>query len=406
MMTTLMNTFNFIRVWLASQVKEQDNMVKMIEQKGTVNGTSQQGATYNSNNLSTSSSYTSSASSWKSKSYYSSYKSTVKTAFPNTKEYNKAYTVDRDLVVRTHELQVNYTDAQQIYEKLIPLIQDVCPDAHVSVDSDDNIYVVKGDGPLYPCFAAHSDQVHDIVDNYSLHIVDDILFAFDSYNMEQVGTGSDDKAGIYVCLEALRHLDNVKVVIFSNEEVGCLGSGKCDMSFFDDCTIVMQGDRYGNSEWITHSNGVSLCDDDFILQTLHILEHYGYHDSPNGSMTDVGELTLQNIGIVTANVAIGYKHQHCSSEVLHIPSLERAMNLMLEMAHFWSLEVARYSVPMSELMYNGYYTPYGYDNYYDIHGYETVGDAYEAELSTKYGQIETNQSAVSGFCPECYSTRS
>ena len=292
---------------------------------------------------------------------------TVDDEFPNTTEFFPMYPVDEELLLRVHKYQVSYTDDTQIQSRLIPLLQENAPNAVIETDSHNNIYITKGNANLYPCFAAHSDQVHSIVkdEHYHVAIANGVMYGFDSYIMEQVGTGSDDKAGVYVCIEALRHLDNVKVVIFSDEETGCQGSSRCDMSFFDDVTIVMQGDRYGNNEWITRSNGVALCGDDFIIDIMPILEEFGYHDSPRGTLTDVGELTLQNIGVVTANVAIGYVNQHTATEVLHVKSLERAMNLMFTVADMYSLYRAEYEVPTRELMRNGAYVPYGYGDYWD-----------------------------------------
>ena len=103
-------------------------------------------------------------------------------------------------------------------------------------DDYGNLYAIKGESESYPCVAAHTDTVNAIEKDYKLLQDDDVLFAVDS-NYNRLGVGGDDKVGVYIALEMLRKLDYCKAAFFVEEEIGCVGSKKADMSFFKDVTI-------------------------------------------------------------------------------------------------------------------------------------------------------------------------
>lgn len=100
------------------------------------------------------------------------------------------------------------------------------------IEEDGNFYIRKGEADSYPCIVAHTDTVHDLTADLTVVQLKDNLTGFDAVNMEQTGIGGDDKVGIYIAMEALLHFDNIKVAFFRDEEVGCAGSYRADMSFF------------------------------------------------------------------------------------------------------------------------------------------------------------------------------
>ena len=123
-------------------------------------------------------------------------------------------------------------------------------------EGDENIYVIKGEAESYPCVVAHTDTVHDMVDNFQLFKSDDRLFSIDSELMERVGIGGDDKVGVFIALQVLRETDVCKVAFFRDEEVGCDGSSDAWMGFFDDVEFVLQCDRQGISDTSDAYQGV------------------------------------------------------------------------------------------------------------------------------------------------------
>ncbi len=106
-------------------------------------------------------------------------------------------------------------------------------------------------------------------------------------NRRQEGLGADDKNGIWVALKSLERYDILKVALFVSEEVGCIGSGEADLSFFDDCRFVIGVDRKGRNDLVTEINWMSLCSDEFLRDID--AERFGYRQA-SGLITDVGAL--------------------------------------------------------------------------------------------------------------------
>ena len=98
-----------------------------------------------------------------------------------------------------------------------------------SVDEHWNVYATKGEiseNSFYPCVVAHTDTVHNIVDEIIVkeeHLLRPYTFGKDFGN-EQVlclkaydkedkptGIGGDDKCGIFICLELLKLLLKLQI---------------------------------------------------------------------------------------------------------------------------------------------------------------------------------------------------
>ena len=125
-------------------------------------------------------------------------------------------------VLSTQATSYDYEDTMNfLIEKSIEFGAD-----DFEVDEHDNIYITKGKAKAYPCVVSHTDTVHDIYKEYKVYQVKGNFVAFDSDSMQQVGTGGDDKVGMWVCLEMLRKFDNIKICFFAQEEIGCIGSSK------------------------------------------------------------------------------------------------------------------------------------------------------------------------------------
>ena len=130
-----------------------------------------------------------------------------------------------------------------------------------------NIYAVKGNRESYPCVVAHMDEVH--------------------------------------------RRKTVKCAFFVQEEVGCIGSGHADMSFFSDCRFVIQCDRKGNGDMVTQINGMKLCSNDFI--SAIDFRRYGYKPA-QGLATDVAALKRNGLEVSCVNLSCGYYEPHTDNE--------------------------------------------------------------------------------------------
>jgi tripeptide aminopeptidase len=196
----------------------------------------------------------------------------------------------------------------------------------IEQDTHGNIFVTKGKADLYPCIVSHLDQVHKYSENKTIIEIDDYLLAFNGPN--QIGTGGDDLVGVFICLSLLEVVDKIKVVFFIAEEVGCVGSNACDLSFFKDCKFIGQADRRDSSDFINHSNGVKLFDNEFSQFVKKSLDLYGYKEC-GGTSTDAGCLSKRRVNIACFNISCGYYLPHSSKEYVKISDVQRCYNVIL-----------------------------------------------------------------------------
>tara|TARA_R110002074_G_scaffold282619_1_gene454209 strand:- start:242 stop:1030 length:789 start_codon:yes stop_codon:yes gene_type:complete len=106
----------------------------------------------------------------------------------------------------------------------------------------------------------------------------------------------------------------IKCAFFHSEEIGCIGSSQADMDWFKDVGYCFQGDRRGNSDFINSISG-TLFSKAFSKKIKPILSHHGYKET-SGSITDVGQLAENGIGVCVANMSCGYYSPHSDDEVV------------------------------------------------------------------------------------------
>lgn len=189
-----------------------------------------------------------------------------------------------------------------------------------------NIYVTKGNAPNYPCIVSHTDSVHKIIpdEDYTILYDDSCAMGFNKRINSPSGCGGDDKVGIYICLELLRDIDNIKVAFFRDEEVGCDGSYDADMDFFKDVRFVLQCDRKGNNDFVSEIYGAQLQSKRFKKEVAKIIGAYGYKFA-SGMLTDVYALNQLGVGVSVANMSCGYYNPHCDDEVVNFDDVENCL---------------------------------------------------------------------------------
>lgn len=203
-----------------------------------------------------------------------------------------------------------------------------CKRNNLSFYNDDgNIYITKGEAILYPCIVAHTDTVHDICEDLTVLNVGGNLTGFNRARMQQTGIGGDDKVGIFIALECLLKYDCIKVAFFRDEETGCEGSYNADMSFFNDCSFVLQCDRKGKKDFITSASGVELSGKDFQTDVKPFLKSHKYKFE-NGMMTDVMALKESGLPCSCANISCGYYNPHCTNEFVNIKDVFGCLSLV------------------------------------------------------------------------------
>ena len=243
------------------------------------------------------------------------------------------------------------------------------PGATITTDQIGNIYVTKGEADTYPCLAAHMDQVQRIHSkDFEAIETREIIIGFSRKNKRQEGLGADDKVGVWVNLKCLLKFDHIKAVFFVGEETGCVGSGKCDMTFFDDCRYVIQCDRRNGNDLITTIGGwTQLCSPEFIKDIKP--ELFGYKEE-QGLITDVGELKDRGLKVSAINLSCGYYEPHTDREFIY---KSEVLNCLAFVEHIITTCTKVY--------------PHQDDDYC-FDGYGMMGGAWEEEYEDAYGEIE------------------
>lgn len=198
-------------------------------------------------------------------------------------------------------------------------------------EEDGNLYVVKGKADVYPCVVAHTDTVHPILPSkeYRIRYSKGRYFAFNHAKGDLTGIGGDDKVGIFIALMMLERFPAVKLAFFRDEEIGCVGSGVADMSFFRDVAFVLQCDRQGNDDFVQSIYGTKLYGKDFAKAIAPYLRKYKYFET-TGALTDVVTLKENDLHVAVANMSCGYFHPHSKYEYINIKDVRRCLDLVTD----------------------------------------------------------------------------
>jgi hypothetical protein len=248
------------------------------------------------------------------------------------------------LSIQTHHSGNNDADMMKY---IVAKAKVLAPEVELSRDHYGNIYAVKGtplQGRPYPCVVSHTDTVHYLTKDLTVVQVEDVLFGMNMYEVRPTGIGGDDKVGVYICLEMLRHLPAVKAVFFRHEESGCRGSAACDMSFFADVAFVLQADRKGWQDFINHSNGVEIYGPKFLKEVQPTLDRYGYQKC-GGVATDVGQLKRRGLRVCAVNLSCGYYNAHGAGEYIKIYDVQACLSVMYELFQNYAHKVWHHTLP-------------------------------------------------------------
>jgi tripeptide aminopeptidase len=194
-----------------------------------------------------------------------------------------------------------------------------------------NLYITKGKAKTYPCVVAHLDTVHKILPTGAflyptVSPCGNYVTGFCWETMSQVGIGGDDKCGIIAAFAVLDALPACKIALFVDEEIGCVGSDKADMTFFKNVRFVLQADRRGNKDFVNDICG-PLSSPEFQDAIEPLLKAHGY-DFEHGMMSDVMALRDNCVGVSCANISAGYYNPHSPHEFISLPDLDNCIAMM------------------------------------------------------------------------------
>ncbi|SRR6266403_2813446 len=286
-------------------------------------------------------------------------------------------TLNVNLLKDVHSVQTSSYKCDRMMQYIIGFLKKK-KNVHVQEDAYGNIYATKGNADLYPAIVSHTDTVHSIHEHFQVMQDENIIWAFSNDKRTQVGVGGDDKVGVFMCLSMLELLPKVKIAFFKDEEVGCIGSGRANMQFFDDCGFVLQCDRKGSDDFI-YNAGTELYGANFEKAVAPYLEKHGYRET-TGLMTDVLELKGKGLAVACANMSCGYYSPHSDNEVLDLNAVQKCYNLVSELmldfidTRFPHDKNNKHSKGGYSYSYSGY--GYGRDNDDDFDNYDYGRSSY------------------------------
>lgn len=231
--------------------------------------------------------------------------------------------MDKKLLKSLYAIHSPSLGEDDMRDFLVSYIEEI--GVNCKIDETGNVYATKGDAETYPCVVAHMDQVQRLHSaDFRAYESGGIIYGYSRRDRRFEGLGADDKNGIFVALECLKEFDILKCAFFVGEEIGCVGSESCDISFFDDCRFVLQCDRRGGSDLITEISD-ELCSGEFLSDTDYAL--WGY-STTCGLMTDVDTLKRLGLGVSCVNISCGYYEPHTDNEFTVLSELENCLNFV------------------------------------------------------------------------------
>lgn len=273
------------------------------------------------------------------------------------------------------------------------------------INLDGNLYFTKGAAEFYPTVVAHYDTAQDYHEDLQIIQTKDWIYGFNNYKAKQCGIGADDSVGLYFAIEMLKRLDHCKVVFFYGEERGCIGSGACNMQFFDDSIIVTQLDRRSYStDFIKYTNGLEVFPKEHYDLITPLMDTYGYSFN-DGSCTDVGALRRRGLKVASHNLSCGYLNEHMEDEVIHINSMENAFCFAQEMLEMLSERNIPLSFPVKmevkdDLIYasrSSYYD--AFDEIYKSRN-ANIREEMMADLDHRHRILENMYGNYDNFVPD------
>jgi len=224
------------------------------------------------------------------------------------------------------------------------------------VDGMGNIFVTKGVTEHYPLFIAHTDTVHRVNENLTIkeYIHDDYrhknkvaLTGYDCNTNQPSGCGGDDKCGVYLALEMLDTLENVKAAFFISEEIGCIGSKaavKSNPEFFKNVGYAIQYDSPEGDSLSSTLMGKYLFESskDFTGLVGEVIKEHGITKWANHPYTDIWPL-LEEFDFCCLNLAAGYYKYHTANEYVIVDDVQNGFDLGMKL--FNILGENKYSRP-------------------------------------------------------------
>ena len=222
---------------------------------------------------------------------------------------------------------------------------------------EDGFLYVKGTLPIL--LVAHMDTVHK-------ELPTEMIYANGTLS-SPMGIGADDRAGVYMILEILKH-HNCSVLFCEDEEIGCQGATKF-------CKSQLAKELVGKFNYLIELDRMNGNDAVFYECANPEFEEFitqEYWKTASGSFTDIVELSPV-LEAASVNFSCGYYKQHTLNEYLVLEEMEHNIKEVCKLIERTDMEKDKYEFIerydyYADSFFGGYKSnrlDYGYDGYED-----------------------------------------
>lgn len=276
-------------------------------------------------------------------------------------------------------------------------------------DKKGNIYLTKGkleEGEFYPCVTSHMDTVQDKAKPYALAGAELPLRTrrVKSTTSDEVrheifidgqGIGADDKLGVYISLQLVKHFDKIKAAFFVEEEIGMQGSKELKKDFFDDVAYVVGWDSPDLIRAAYKCAGVQMFTAKFFNEKLGpVVKRWGFKPSDFNSepFTDVCQIR-EKTDIMCMNFGNGGYNAHMATEYLVVEHVDHALGMGMDIIQSIGNK-EQFKFPKKSFTYDRTATGVSRDTYDDDKEFDKLFNRYGA--TTTYGGRSSSSSSSGG----------
>jgi hypothetical protein len=147
--------------------------------------------------------------------------------------------------------------------------------------------------------------------------------------------GADDKAGVAIILEMVRHKKPGVYYLFKGEELGHIGAKKLRDSIYENRDLknvqkCISLDRKGYDSIITHQKNIRCCSDEFAVTVAKKINAYGFWFRPDPFGMSTDSLDFIDRYSECTNLSVGCFRSHTNKECQDLEFMESLSDAILQ----------------------------------------------------------------------------
>ena len=275
----------------------------------------------------------------------------------------------KDSTPRNHKFEELCVKTQEEMKEFV--VNELLKRNRGEIIKDDGFVMYVGTYPVLLC--AHMDTVHSKLPSV-------FVYANGTISSPQ-GIGGDDRCGIYMIFEVLKHYD-CSVLFLEDEENGCIGARKFCASniaeeYIDKFNFIVEYDRKGNNHAVFYE-----CDNKEFTRFITS----GFFEEKEGTCSDISYLAPK-LNAAAVNLSCGYYDEHNLEHYVVLNEMETVIKESIKLIDKAKelekpFEFVQAPIRYGKYGYYGYGYGYDYDDYYDSY-YSRWYDNYNSNSTSR-----------------------